>query len=429
MFIILSWPNFKSTQLEKTKSQMFKFFASKEETLLNKATKNDPSRIPKDILSKIHLVMNDPIESQQLHHEILRRLDLTLLPNEFLKLLCVVFYVLKKDTKNSFLNKIMTNDVKFITKIPEKYRSADEKELCIAFANHLDWYVTLYSTDTPAIDINISPEQISQFHSDISSERTIISLFSMFCNLTALNWENERFFVNKLFSFVIMYLIRELSTTFYRLCCYIIVYFSFMAKGQSSRSMQQIKILAKFEESQVAFEKILQSDTVKIYFSDAPSYDPVNVRRLFDLLQISSNMSQGISVSTTGTVDTKESVVESKQLEDDIRKETEIFSMQIIQKMEEFEYFTRIKSDSSTPSRVVSRSTSKTRLPPPVRYSEEEPSSRFSGSESNIVCKATPGISIPKSTKALRRISVSSCLTRSTNNDEQPFALSGDLCH
>ncbi|ELP86475.1 hypothetical protein EIN_032760 [Entamoeba invadens IP1] len=374
--------------------------------------------------------MHDPIESQNLHHEILKRLTAPLLPNEFLKLLSLVFFVIKKDTKNSFVNKIIANDIKFITCIPEKYKSSEEKELCIALANHLDWYTTLYATDTPAIDNNISPEQISQFHSDISSENTILSLFSMFCNLTALNWENERLFVNKLFSYIITFLIRELSTTFYRLCCYIVVYLSFLSKGLSSRNAQQRKILTKFADSQQAFAAILDSDAVRVYFPDAPSYTPVSASKLLELLQVSSNLSQGISVLTSGeNVESSENAVETKHLENEICKETDVFSKQVVHKMTDFEFFTRIKSESQTPSRTTSRSSSQSKQL--CRYSEDGRAvTRYSNSDGNIIYDQLGTNSNTISDEKGRRVSTSSCLSRNISfQEDSVFEIGEDLTH
>ncbi|ELP86510.1 hypothetical protein EIN_034210 [Entamoeba invadens IP1] len=340
---------------------LFKLFASKEETLLSKALKNDNSRIPREIIIKIKEVQSDVIKSQVFTHELLKKLDAPLQPYEFLKLLTLYFIVMKKDKKNLFLSKIMTSNIQLITRIPEVYKTKEEKEIIIVFANHLDWYTTLFANQTFSLDNTISIDQISQCCSSKSCDDTIVSFFSMFFNLASIPWENERFYINKLFQFVLGFLLRELATTFFRLCCYIPVFISKLSKTPSACKADSLKYMKKFDECQILFQSILTNPNVLNYFPEAPQYNVISTQKLQGLLEARYIQIQQHLVSVSGSENQQDKYNENIQhISDEISKEYEHFLMLLTNEMGVIEYFTRLHSDSVPSTVVASRSSSKT---------------------------------------------------------------------
>ncbi|EKE40219.1 hypothetical protein ENUP19_0102G0032 [Entamoeba nuttalli] len=341
---------------------LFKIFVPKEESLLNKALKTENGKIPKNIVKKLKEMEKDLMSSQLLNHEILTRIKSNLTTNEYLRLLCVIFIIIKHDSDNALLMKIVSNSVQFITHIPVNYKTQEEKELMIVFSNHLDLYTSLYVDDSTALDRSITLDKISILHSDKSYDQTINTLTSMFFNFISLDWNNPRFFINKFHLYIINFFIKELTTTFYRLCCYIQAYFDTIINAPPNSLKTSLKILLRFQECQSFFKKTLENPNVRNYFPNAPLFTPVDLETFQELLCARMIKNQETLVELAG-IQIPEVIkgADINMLTNNLKVVNENFQRELNEQMMNIIYFTRIIVDSSSVTRDISRSTSKQR--------------------------------------------------------------------
>ena len=160
---------------------MFKIFKSKEQSPLKLAIKNDTTKIPKEFLQRIKQMEKDLVANQTLNKEIISLIESKLRRYEYLKLIFIVYILIRDSINNPLITKLITNSISFTNQNNDiTNTNSQEKdqwdELLSILANHLDKTLTLIVNDCGALDKSISIEEIFNLYSENDCDETILSL-------------------------------------------------------------------------------------------------------------------------------------------------------------------------------------------------------------------------------------------------------------
>ena len=133
-------------------SALRSLYMSKEDALLLKVVRNEPTPVPKDVIVKIQELQTDVLSAQLFNHGLFLRLTQPLTAYEFTRLLTAFYHVMSLDRMNFLLSKLIDWPSQFINRIPAAFPSLLEKETVAAFANQLDWRVSLFED----VNVNLS---------------------------------------------------------------------------------------------------------------------------------------------------------------------------------------------------------------------------------------------------------------------------------
>ncbi|KAL7713527.1 Ras-GAP domain-containing protein [Entamoeba marina] len=398
------------------------FGSSKEECLLSKAIRNEPLKPPKDVILKIQEHQKDIMSSQLFNHQLFARFNKILQPNEYIRILCVFYNIMKVDIRNCLITKLVSSPYQFITKIPDHFTNLVDKEVAVAFANALDWRVTLFSETDATLEERSSKVEVETISSDNPVIHVINSLSSMFLDLSSIQWDFHEMYDNQLTLYVLSILIRELATVFYKLCLYTKALMDYAVKAPANKTNQIIKLLTRFDEIQKIFVEVLTCEEVRIHFPEVPLYKVEISNTTIELLlarceKSKINVPEVVGCETT----TEMKEADLAQINKHLMMVNQNFQTIVDQNLQKIKYFTQTRGDSSPCARIVSRSTSIKRRSNDMPDSHSSLAINRSDSEQEIHFSHQHQTIYDSTGKANRRISVSSSNYFNREN--------GEICH